>query len=194
MGSVERAAYLANEDGEVVIDIGDGDESVDIIAPGETVYFKMKTPQNHMVTHAAAVSGVSITPSWNIGGDLISKIEIVQKKFIDGDEVDYCYMLAVTAKKGANLSSVQDAMGTIVLKKTSGTDSSAPSGQNSLAFTLDIRVLFNIGYEKGDFSEIPKKPMIYSDTTSGDMEFTFEALEGATFQVNTESAGGGLGR
>lgn len=184
---IETAGYLANEDGIVIVDLddGEGDRRVDKVAPGETVYYKLKTEDNSFVSYEPATSGVTITQDWSVGNNLIDKIEIVQKKFRDRSETDYCYMLAITVKSDITSDKIQDAMGTITLKKTSGTDSGASSGRNSLAFTLAIRFFFEIGYEEGNFTEIPKKPMVYlTEGSRGTMEFGFEDCENCTLEMD----------
>ena len=187
VATVESAGYLANSDGVVVIDLndGEGDRSVDKVAPGETVYYKLKTDSNLAVTTQEAVSGITISQNWEIGKDLIDRIEIVQKKFIDRYETDYCYMLAVTIKSAGLSASIQDIMGNVTLKKTSGTDSAAPSGANSYAFTMTLRFFFEIGYAEGDFSEIPKKPMVYLTGGVRDViAFTFEDCDYCSLELD----------
>lgn len=183
---IEELAYITDDDGNVMINHGDGDEHVDIIHPGQTVYMKLKTSTNNTVVNKDAVSGVTITQNWDIGNGIISDVKIVQKKFIDDGESDYSYMLAITAKDGIDATRLQDVAGNILLKKTSGTDSKATSStQNSFSTNLDIRFFIEVGYEEGDFTEIPKEPKVFKpEDARGDVTFTFEDCADSTFEIN----------
>ena len=149
-----------------------------------------------------AVNGVRINQKWDIGGDWVSKVELVKRKFEGGLGIGgYEYFLAVTFKPSATMTTITDVIGEISLRRTTGNnkinrDAANPTGGGS-GETNTLLVAVELKYSAPAAGNITTTSGVVTDGNrkfdfgSGDEEFelTFADWGSATFVVNTIGQG-----
>lgn len=166
-------------------------------APGE--FYDGDAIGDYVVKYEA-VKGVKISADWDVGGEWVSKVELVKKKA--GSNGDYIYFLAITFKSAPNKTEASDVVGEIVLKKTSGDNQINRLGQlnqsgGDKGETEPFPVNISLVYKAPDDDAVvydSNKKYVFGDkddeiAEDEEYEFTFDKWVDANFVVNTYGQG-----
>jgi hypothetical protein len=191
----------------------------EIVNYGNTIYYELDgetfaggvipaLPVIGPVEKYDAVNGVRINQTWDIGGDWVSKVELVKKKSLIAvgppEVTNYEYFLAITFKAAAAETATTDVIGEIVLKRTSGKnkinrDPANPTGGKAgetLPFPVNVELRYNksdVGATGVDKISDSARTFDFKDDAAlqnnEELELTFVDWGDARFTVNSVGQG-----
>ena len=150
------------------------------------------------VTQYDAVAGVKINADWDVGGDWVTKTELVKRKFQATGL--YEYFLAVSFKSSNTATSIADVLGEVYLKDTTGDNrinrnnitGGAAGETNTLAVNIELKYApplagdATVNASSANITDTARK-FAFADNgwEEEEFEFTFTTWGDSTFIVNT---------